>query len=165
MEFTLSRDKFSVIITTLLIAFSLGGSVAINFTEFAMDKHAHLALLLSSVFIFLLLVFFYLSRPLKYKIENNSIVICRLLVNKIILKDEIKTVRIPNPKELDWPIRIFGNGGIFGYTGRYYTKHMGSMIWFCSRRNNYIIIERKNKIPVVISPDEQKAFLNAWNYK
>lgn len=162
MEFNLSRDKFSVIVTTLLFAFSLGGLITINFSELAIDKNAHLALLLSSVFILLLIVFFYLSRPVKYKIENNSIVICRLIGNKIISKDEIKTVRIPEPKELDWPIRIFGNGGIFGYTGRFYTKHMGPMIWYCSRRNNYIIIERKNKIPIVISPDEQKAFLNAW---
>jgi Bacterial PH domain len=162
MEFTLSRDKFSVILTTIIIAFAIGGLVTFYFGEFAIDKKAHFVLLLSSIFILLLCVFLYISRPLKYKIENKNIIICRLLGNKVISSDEIKSVRIPQNKELEWPIRTLGNGGIFGYTGRYYTKHIGSMIWFCSRRNNYIIIERKNKIPVVISPNEHKLFLQSW---
>lgn len=162
MEFTLSRDKFSVMVTTILIAFSLGGLITFYFGEFEIDKNVHFAVLLSCIFILLTTLVIYLYRPLLYKIENKSIIICRHLGNKIISKDDIKTVRIPQPKELDWPIRTFGNGGVFGYTGRYYTKHMGSMIWFCSRRDNYVIIERKNKIPVVISPDEQQAFLKAW---
>lgn len=164
MEFRLSADKFSVVVTRLLIAFSLGGLVTLYFGEFEIDKNIHFAVLLSCIFILFTTATLYLYRPLKYKIENNNIIICRLLGNKTISKEEIKTVRIPQPKELDWAIRTFGNGGIFGYTGRYYTKPIGSMIWFCSRRNNHIIIERKNKIPVVISPDEHKAFLKAWNY-
>jgi hypothetical protein len=163
MEFSLSRDKFSVIVTGLIIAFSIGGIVTFYFGDFAIDKNAYYALIFTSIFMLLMIGILYLFRPLKYKIENKNIIICRWAGNKILLKDEIKSVRIPREKELNWPIRTFGNGGIFGYTGRYYTKHVGSMIWFCSRRDNFIIIERKNNIPVVISPDEQKSFFKAWN--
>ncbi len=162
MEFTLSRDKFSIIITSIVIAFALGGAITFYFGEFIMDNHAHFALLFSSVFILILCMVFFLYRPLKYSIENGNIRISRMLGDKIILKDDIKAVRIPSEHDIAWPIRTFGNGGLFGYTGRYYTKHIGSMIWFCSRRNNFILIERKNKLPIVISPDKNKAFLKAW---
>ncbi len=162
MEFTLSRDKFSIIITSIVIAFALGGAITFYFGEFIMDNHAHFALLISSVFILILCIVFFLYRPLKYSIENGNIRISRMLGDKIILKDDIKAVRIPSEHDIAWPIRTFGNGGLFGYTGRYYTKHIGSMIWFCSRRNNFILIERNNKLPIVISPDKNKAFLKAW---
>ena len=162
MEFTLSRDKFSIIITSLVIAFALGGGITFYFGEFIIDNHVHFALLFCSFFILILCLVFYLYRPLKYSIENGNIRISRTLGDKIILKDDIKAVRIPSDHDIAWPIRTFGNGGLFGYTGRYYTKHIGSMIWYCSRRNNYILIERKNKLPIVISPDEHKAFLKAY---
>jgi hypothetical protein len=163
MEFTLSRDKFSIIITSLVIAFAFGGVIAFYLGEFVIDNHAHFALLFSSILILILCIVFYLYRPLKYSIENGNIRISRMLGDKIILKDEIKTVRIPSKHDIAWPIRTFGNGGLFGYTGRYYTKQLGTMIWFCSRRNNFILIERKNKLPIVISPDEYKAFLKAYS--
>ncbi len=162
MEFTLSRDKFSMIITSIVIAFALSGAITFYFGEFIMDTKAHFALLISSFFILILCVVFFLYRPLKYSIENGNIRISRMLGDKIILKDDIKAVRIPSEHDIAWPIRTFGNGGLFGYTGRYYTKHIGSMIWFCSRRNNFILIERNNKLPIVISPDKNKAFLKAW---
>ncbi|MBK9636499.1 MAG: hypothetical protein IPO63_01255 [Bacteroidetes bacterium] len=162
MEFTLSRDKFSIIITSIVIAFALAGVIIFYFGEFIIDQRAHFALLFSSFLILLLCVVFYFYRPLKYSIENGNIRISRMLGDKIILKDDIKTVRIPSKHDMAWPIRSFGNGGLFGYTGRYYTKHIGSMIWFCSRKNNFILIERKNKLPIVISPDEYKAFVKAY---
>ena len=162
MEFTLSRDKFSIIITSLIITIALGGVIIFYFCEFKLDNRLHFTLLFSSYFILLLCLMFFLYRPLKYSIENGNIKISRLLGDKIILKDEIKTVRRPSEHDIAWPIRTFGNGGLFGYTGRYYAKHIGTMIWFCSRRNNFIIIERKNKLPIVISPDEHKAFLKAY---
>jgi cytochrome c biogenesis protein CcdA len=95
MEFTLSRDKFSIIITSLVIAFSFGGVIAFYLGEFVIDNHAHFALLFSSILILILCIVFYLYRPLKYSIENGNIRISRMLGDKIILKDEIKQYAFP----------------------------------------------------------------------
>ena len=92
MEFTLSRDKFSMIITSIVIAFALGGAITFYFGEFIMDNKAHFALLISSFFILILCVVFFLYRPLKYSIENGNIRISRMLGDKIILKDDIKLI-------------------------------------------------------------------------
>ncbi|MFN0190250.1 MAG: PH domain-containing protein [Bacteroidia bacterium] len=162
MEFTLSRDKFSIIITSIVIAFALSGAIIFSYGDFNIEKKVHFAFLFSCYFILILCIVFYLYRPLKYSIENGNIRISRMLGDKIIYKDEIKAIRIPSEHDIAWPIRTFGNGGLFGYTGRYYTKHIGSMIWYCSRKNNFILIERKNKIPIVISPDKYKDFLKSF---
>lgn len=162
MEFQLSRDKYSIIITVLLFAFALAGIIITQFHTASFDVRTNWAMSFSSLLILLICFILYVFKPLKYKIENGNIRISRLAADKVILKEDITTVRIPSANEIIWPIRTFGNGGIFGYTGRYYTKSIGSMIWFCSRKGNYILIERKNKLPVVISPDEPNMFLRAY---
>jgi len=162
MEFTLSRDKFSIIITTLLISFSLAGIAVFQFSEMNMGYRSHYIFGLSSILLLIVCLALFVFRPQSYKIEKGNIIIKRMFQDKMISANEIKIVRIPTDKEIAWPIRTFGNGGIFGYTGRYYTKHLGKMLWFCSRRSNLVFIERKGKISVVISPDLPKEFVSTY---
>ena len=99
MEFTLSRDKFSIIITSIVIAFALSGAIIFSYGDFNIEKKVHFAFLFSCYFILILCIVFYLYRPLKYSIENGNIRISRMLGDKIIYKDEIKAVRIPSAAE------------------------------------------------------------------
>lgn len=160
--FSCSFDKFSKIITFLLsclciAAFLLSGSELLGFIE---DKT--LAGLLTGTFLAFILFITFGYAPRAYKIEKGNIIICRYFGNKTIEAGNIIAVRIPTEHEINWPLRKFGNGGIFGYTGRYYTKHIGNMIWHCSRRSQYILIQRKAGYPVVISPDDQHGFLETF---
>ena len=56
-------------------------------------------------------------------------------------------------------IRTFGNGGVFGYTGYFYKKGIGSMLWYCTQRANYILIEKTNGKKIVITPDDADGFM------
>ncbi len=159
--FSCSRDKFSVITTFLAGAlgismFLLAGTELLHFADTKFP-----AGIFMGTFLTVLLAVCYGFSPRAYTVNERHIIINRLFGNKNIPAEEIKTVRLPAEKELNWPIRKLGNGGLFGYTGLYYTKHIGNMQWYCSRRNNYVIIERKNGKALVISPDQPAGFLLA----
>lgn len=163
MTFTCSLDKFSKIITGLLFLLALSLFLLAK-TELMipLNEKMHVGIL-SGILLLIVLFFSFGFAPRSYSIENKNIIIKRLLGDKIIKAEEIIKISIPQEKEMAWPIRKFGNGGLFGYTGLYYTKHIGTMTWSCSRRSNFILIQRKNKKPFVISPDEQGLFLKYFN--
>ncbi len=161
--FSCSYDKFSKIITFLLIAFTLSTFILSGSELFNFHENQLLVGLLTGVPMVILLIVTFGYSPRGYKIENKDIVMCRYFGDKIIKAESIKSIRIPTEKEMNWPLRKFGNGGLFGYTGHFYTKHIGNMLWYCSRKDRFILIERKKDKPCVISPDDNERFLKAYN--
>lgn len=129
--------------------------------EDAPSGAVHTVLQLSGTGLLLLSIVLFLYAPAGYVLAAASLRIRRRAGDIIIPFDDIKAVRLPAEKELRFPLRTFGNGGVFGYTGRYYTKTTGPMIWQCTRRDRQVIIERNGKLPLVISPDEPARLVNA----
>lgn len=126
------------------------------------DDNGNLFLSIVAALLLLLGVMMFLYSPRAYLVEGKDLVVRRLIGNKRIAATDISRIRMPDEKELKWPIRTFGNGGLFGYTGRYYTKHIGSMIWYCTRRDRLIVVERNFRLPVILSPDNPSALLQAY---
>lgn len=159
-NFSCSIDKSSKIISGLLILFAVIFSL-IPWIQNLEDKPELAKIVFPAIGFGLLILcgVCYLYSPASYSISEEGIKVERRAGTLVIPANEIKNVRLPNDKELNFPIRTFGNGGLFGYTGRYYTKHIGSMMWQCTRRDRQIIIERHNKLPLVISPDEPAKFV------
>lgn len=159
-NFSCSIDKFSKIVSGLFIVFAIFFALIpwIHDLEGKPELAGVLFPVVGAGLLILSGVTFLLS-PTRYSVSEQGIKIERRAGTLVIPANEIKNIRLPNDKELNFPIRTFGNGGLFGYTGRYYTKHIGSMMWQCTRRDRQIIIERHNKLPLVISPDEPAKFV------
>jgi hypothetical protein len=56
-------------------------------------------------------------------------------------------------------MRTFGNGGLFGYTGKYYNSRFGKMTWYCTQRKNYVLLILSDKKKIVITPDNPAELL------
>jgi len=91
-------------------------------------------------------------------LDDNAITIERSLWPAVIKLSDIKLIRPVN--DMMFAFRTFGNGGMFGYTGTFYKKSIGSMQWFCSQRRNYVLIETASGNKIVITPDKRSEFLH-----
>lgn len=54
---------------------------------------------------------------------------------------------------MKWTIRTFGNGGLFGYFGKFYNAAFGKMTWYATRRNNYLVLSTSENGKIVLTPD------------
>jgi hypothetical protein len=57
-------------------------------------------------------------------------------------------------------IRIYGTGGLFGWTGRYQVRGLGSVAMHATSLDRLIVIERRRRRPILISPAEPATFLS-----
>lgn len=162
MEYKASLDGFSKSISIIFIAFSLVVLAGGLSGQMWPVQQGNFVICLVAAFMLLLAFAMYLFSPRAYAIEGKDVVIHRRAGRKRIPAADIIRLRMPDAKELSWPVRTFGNGGLFGYTGRYYTRHIGYMIWYCTRRDRQLVVERNFKLPVILSPDNPGTFLHAY---
>ena len=99
----------------------------------------------------------YLLRTTSIGIDSSTIVINRPVKPVTIDFSDIASIR--KVENMKGAMRTFGNGGVFGYTGKYYKKDFGSMTWYCTQRKNYILIEKTNGKKLVITPDDVDGFM------
>jgi hypothetical protein len=81
------------------------------------------------------------------------LIIERPVGKKIFRLSDITSVEVPSKESMRWTIRTFGNGGLFGYWGKFTNKTYGNMTWYATRRSNYILIKIKER-QIVITPDD-----------
>ena len=75
----------------------------------------------------------------------------------------MKTVSIVGKKDMPRSIRVFGVGGLFGYFGLFRNSRYGTMIWYATRRDQFVVIERSNGRTIVLTPDDPNSFVSEWN--
>ena len=160
MLFKASLDKTAVGITifiTALFAFIAGALSIVNVnTDAAHPIYVDIILLI----IYCLAFAF---RPAGYKITGDTLIICRPISNVQINRTDIKKVEMLDNKELSGTIRTFGVGGLFGYYGFFANYTLGSMTWYATRRDKGVLITTINNKKIVVTPDEQAAFVDALN--
>lgn len=114
---------------------------------------------LAPALILTLLIVFYLYRSHYITIHQDALEIYRT-ANTITLKyTDIKKIELLNDNDMRGTIRTLGNGGIYGYTGKFYNRKFGTMTWYCTKRKNYILIELNNLKKIVFTPDNPKEVL------
>jgi hypothetical protein len=106
------------------------------------------------IFVIATLVGSYLLSIQKYIVEDSTLVIKRAFGDKRISIADIEEVRLIAKDEMRGTIRTFGNGGFFGYYGKYYNKKLGSFTLYSTQRKNRIFIRTKHGDKLVISPDD-----------
>jgi hypothetical protein len=114
-------------------------------------------ILIHSGVIFVLLatlVVSYLFSTQNYLIDNNEFVIRRPISERKISIADIEEIRLVGEGDMTGTIRTFGNGGLFGYYGKYYNKTFGSMTLYTTQRANRVFIRTKSGSKIIISPDD-----------
>ena len=100
--------------------------------------------------------FCYILRPLGYTVDGNRITVKRPFKNYVLDIRKVKKVIFANTDSMKWTLRTFGNGGLFGYFGKFRNKTFGNMTWYATRRSNYVIIETTDNRRIVLTPDDPK---------
>jgi hypothetical protein len=96
----------------------------------------------------------YLFSTQKYLVENNQLVIRRPIGERKISISDIAEIRLVTAGEMFGTIRTFGNGGMFGYYGKYYNRSFGSMTLYTTQKANRVFIRTKSGSKIIISPDD-----------
>ncbi len=93
-----------------------------------------------------------------YTLKENSLVIHRPIGDVIIGYKDIENVQHVEEKDMRWTVRTFGNGGLFGFYGKFWNNKFGHMSWYATQRKNFILIKKRDNKKVVITPDDIALF-------
>ncbi|MBL7766165.1 MAG: hypothetical protein JNJ58_08740 [Chitinophagaceae bacterium] len=154
--FPASLDKLSKSIT---IAIAVGFLVFL-FVPLFVPELRYAILFQLALFLLILLVAWVYS-PRSYEVNAQEILIHRKAGDYKISRDQLASVMPLSSEDMGQAWRMFGNGGVFGYTGWFSSRKIGKMRWFVTQRNNYILLTLKDGRKMVISPDDPKGFLAA----
>ncbi len=95
-----------------------------------------------------------------YTITQDSVLIHRLWWDTVISRESIREV-IDQPNAMVSSIRTCGNGGMFSFTGWYWSQALGFYKAYVTDFNRTVIIHKKVGA-AVISPADPTAFVNDY---
>ena len=146
-SFAASYDRTSKIISAV---------IAIIFVFVILATKSILVSCLAAV----LFIVAYAYSPRRYTISEDSIIVHRLIGSVRIALDGAREARPARSDDLDGAIRLWGNGGLFGYYGLFRTSRLGKCWWYVTNRKNAVVVVTKRKAALV-SPDDVEGFLAA----
>ena len=105
----------------------------------------------------------YAFRTVNYVLTNEELIIERPIKNVWIKRSDIKSVELIDNKIIRRSIRTFGNGGLFGYYGKFANFKMGSMTWYATRRDRTVLVTTTGNKKIILTPDEPEQFVASFN--
>jgi hypothetical protein len=108
----------------------------------------------------LIFVAVYAWSPKGYAISERSVVVNRLIGNLRVPLDGIREVRAATADDFRGCLRLFGNGGLFGYYGLFRTSKLGKSTWYVTNRGNAVVVIAGAKT-ALFSPDDVDGFITA----
>ena len=102
----------------------------------------------------------YAYSPRGYAISGGAIVVQRLIGNIRVPLAEIREMRAGTREDFTGCLRLWGNGGLFGYYGVYQTTKLGKCYWYVTNRSKTVIVATQSRI-LVLSPDDLAGFIGA----
>lgn len=111
---------------------------------------------LAFVIILLVIIGTYITSPSSYTIIEGNIVI-KLNSSREIKIPFRETKKIEPIKE-ERTLKVFGNGGLFGYTGTFRARNTGLHQRWVTDRSKMILIETIHK-KYIISPKDPQSFI------
>jgi len=108
----------------------------------------------------LLIGFTYAYSPRGYAISGGAIVVRRLIGDIRVPLADVREVRAGTPDDFTGCLRLWGNGGLFGYTGLFQTTKLGTCRWYVTNRSKAVIVATQSKT-LVLSPDDVAGFMGA----
>ena len=102
----------------------------------------------------------YAYSPRGYAIRERSIIVNRLIGNVDIPLDGLREIRAVAADDLRGCIRLWGDGGLFGYYGLFRTSKLGKCTWYVTNRTHAVVVITGAKT-ALFSPDDVDGFLAA----
>ena len=96
--------------------------------------------------------------PRKYAIEGRELAVTRPAGKVRIPLEHVREVRAATADDFAGAIRLWGNGGLFGYYGLFRTTKLGRSTWYVTNRANAVVLVTEART-VVLSPDDVPGFL------
>jgi hypothetical protein len=158
-KFTTSLDKFNINTTifsffVLIISLSPGFFIS---PENGQDIFKYIAIPLILVFVIV-----YLLRPNNYSISSDKLLIHRMLGDVEIDRNHIQSVEEIDESQVKNSLRTFGVGGFFGSFGKFWNGKLGSMTWYVTRKNNFVLVETKDQKKIILTPDKPEEFVASF---
>lgn len=154
MNYSASLDRTSQLITGFS-ALLFAGITGFNLYLLASRDGWPIIILLGTTLLLIgIFLYCYLFRITSYRVSREDVVICRPAGERRIPIAEIAEVVIPTRESLRWTLRTFGNGGIFGYTGKFANLTYGAMTWYATRTDKTILLILNDNTKVLLSPDD-----------
>jgi len=94
-----------------------------------------------------------------YTITKDGILVRRLWWNTVLPFADIVSVEA-EPLALNSSFRTCGNGGMYSFTGYYWSRQLGHFHAYVTDLNRTVIVRMKNRT-AVLSPDDPEAFARA----
>ena len=158
--FTTSLDNFNKITTTAVCVVIIG-IVGFTLTDELVNEQKGLDLIPISLTLILLIA--YLFRPNNYSVDEDKLLIHRMIKDVEIKRDNIKYVEIIDESKVKNSIRTFGSGGFFGSFGKFWNSTLGSMTWYVTRKNNFVLVETNDQKKIILTPDNPEDFVAFFN--
>ena len=118
--------------------------------------HSVLAIALAAAIVALA----YAWSPRSYAVAGRSVVVQRLVGAVAIPLDGIREARRAGDDDFAGCIRLWGNGGLFGYYGSFSTSKLGRSWWYVTDRGNSVVVITDHGTNL-FSPDDVDGFLAA----
>lgn len=160
MKYTASLDKTTKIIT-VAITLLFAGILVYELQTFTRGEQT--GLIITSAILAITYGSAYVYRPTGYTITEHELIIHRPINTVRYVREALESVQVIVKKDLQFTIRTFGVGGLWGYYGYFYNSVYGKMIWFITRRDHLVLIKTANKRTILLSPDDIGPFTNELN--
>ena len=108
----------------------------------------------------LILVGAYAWSPRGYAVSEGAIAVNRLIGTVHIPLDGLREARAATKDDFRGCLRLFGNGGLFGYYGLFRTSKLGKSTWYVTNRGKAVVVITGSKT-VLFSPDDVAGFIAA----
>lgn len=96
---------------------------------------------------------------LGYRVEANAIIVRRPgWATRLSLEELVEAEVVPVAMKRS--LRTFGNGGLFGFSGRYRNRRLGAYRAYVTDRRRTVVLQFLERT-VVVSPDDPAAFVEA----
>ncbi|MCA9750573.1 MAG: hypothetical protein KC591_00135 [Gemmatimonadetes bacterium] len=105
-------------------------------------------------------------RPTRFVIHPDRLEVHWPLKRRAVPRQQVAEVRVLGRRALldstGWTVRI-GAGGLWGGFGWLWTRRKGIVEMYISRTDEFVWMERPEGRPLLITPEEPAAFVQAWS--
>ncbi len=92
-----------------------------------------------------------------YRLQENQLIIQRLGWQTTIELEDLISAEA-NPHAMSKSIRLFGNGGLFSFSGLFRNKLLGKYRAFATSPRNSVVLRFPNRT-IVVTPEDPESFV------
>ena len=99
----------------------------------------------------------YAFSPRGFEVSNGAFRVKRLAGDVVFPLTNLRFVRNANPADFRGCVRLWGNGGLFGYYGWFWSKSLGKSRWYVTDRSKAAVVTDGSQI-ILVSPGDLDGF-------